>query len=70
MGYLQSSLIHPPYGEQKLGTLVALFRPSVPYHLYIGLTKHIPVPDPCLPTSKRTLVKPAHVFYTILFLIF
>ena len=32
MGYLQSSLIHPPYGEQKLGMLVALFRPSVPYH--------------------------------------
>ena len=34
MGYLQSSLIHPPYGEQKLGALVVLFKAPVPYNLF------------------------------------
>ena len=34
MGYLQSSLIHPPYDEQKLGALVVLFKTPVPYHAF------------------------------------
>ena len=43
MGYLKSSLIHPPYGEQKLGALVVLFNPtgSVSYMSPIHHVKHV-----------------------------
>ena len=37
MGYLQSSLIHPPNGEQILGTPEALFKPSVPLHIQTSM---------------------------------